>query len=86
MAEVGYFGYEPRPGDPYIFNFKNTPTCLATTDVLTVLGLLVGGGGCLGSVGAAQIDPKGNINTTRITDKLLLSGARRTRRPAVRLT
>ncbi len=75
MAEIGYFGYEPRPGDPYIFNFKNTPTCLATTDVFTVLGLMVGGGGCLGSVGAAQIDRTGNINTTRITDKLLLSGS-----------
>jgi acyl CoA:acetate/3-ketoacid CoA transferase beta subunit len=75
MAEVGYFGYEPRPGDPYIFNFKNTPTCLQTTDILTILGLFVPNGMNLGSLGAAQVDRFGNVNTTCIPGKYHLLGS-----------
>lgn len=69
MAEVGYFGYAPRPSDPYIFNFKNTPTCIATTDILSVLGMLVPDGENLGSLGAAQVDRFGNVNSTAIPQK-----------------
>ena len=75
LAEIGYLAYEPRPADPYIFNFKNTPTCIATTDILTVLGMVVGGGGNLGSLGAAQVDRFGNINTTCIPEELHLLGS-----------
>lgn len=75
MAEVGYFGYQPRPGDPYIFNFKNTPTCLQTTDILTILGQFVPNGMNLGSLGAAQVDRYGNLNATCIPGKLHLLGS-----------
>ncbi len=75
MAEVGYFGYEPRPADPYVFSYRNTPTCIATTDILTVLGLVVGGDGNLGSLGAAQVDRFGNLNTTMIPGKMHLLGS-----------
>ena len=75
MAEVGYFGYEPRPADPYVFNFKNTPTCVAATDVLTVLGMVVGGDANLGSLGAAQIDRYGNVNSTCVPGKMHLVGS-----------
>ncbi|MCG6908953.1 MAG: hypothetical protein LJE94_02380 [Deltaproteobacteria bacterium] len=75
MAEVGYFGYQPRPGDPYIFNFKNTPTCLQTTDILTILGQFVPNGRNLGSLGAAQVDRYGNFNATCIPGKLHLLGS-----------
>jgi acyl CoA:acetate/3-ketoacid CoA transferase alpha subunit len=27
MAEIGFFGYLPRPTDPFIFNLTNIPTC-----------------------------------------------------------
>ena len=75
MAEIGYYGYDPRPSDPYIFNFKNTPTCLQTTDVLTVLGQLVPNGMNLGSLGAAQVDQFGNLNSTCIPGKMHLLGS-----------
>lgn len=75
MAEIGYYGYDPRPSDPYIFNFKNTPTCLQTTDVLTVLGQLVPNGMNMGSLGAAQVDRFGNLNSTCIPGKMHLLGS-----------
>ncbi len=75
MAEIGYYGYEPRPGDPYIFNFKNTPTCLQTSDILTILGQFVPNGTNLGSLGAAQVDRFGNVNSTCIPGKLHLLGS-----------
>jgi acyl CoA:acetate/3-ketoacid CoA transferase alpha subunit/acyl CoA:acetate/3-ketoacid CoA transferase beta subunit len=75
MAEVGYYGYEPRPGDPYIFNFKNTPTCVMTSDILNILGQMVPNGMNLGSLGAAQVDRLGNFNSTCIPGKLHLLGS-----------
>lgn len=75
MAEMGYFGYEPRPGDPYIFNFKNTPTCLQTNDILSILGIYVNNDRNLGSLGAAQVSRYGDVNSTCIPGKLHLLGS-----------
>lgn len=75
MAEMGYYGYEPRPGDPYTFNFKNTPTCIQTTDILSILGMYVSHGQNLGSLGAAQVSRYGAINSTCIPGKLHLLGS-----------
>jgi acyl CoA:acetate/3-ketoacid CoA transferase alpha subunit len=68
MAEVGFFGYAPRPGDPFIFNFRNLPTSTMLADILTVLGSMVGASTsrCIGVLGAGQVDRFGNINSTRI--------------------
>lgn len=67
MAEIGLYGYEPRPGDPFIFSNRNLPTASVLTDVMGILGTLVGGdrGRCLAVVGAGQIDRTGAINSTR---------------------
>lgn len=78
MAEVGFFGYTPRPGDPFIFNFRNIPTCTMLADIMTVLGSLVGAESnrCLGVLGAGQIDREGNINSTLIPEhRLFLVGS-----------
>lgn len=68
LAEVGLVGHRPVPGDPFVFSLRNVPTALMTTDILTVLGLLVprreGGGRCLGVIGAAQVDRMGNVNSS----------------------
>lgn len=68
MAEIGFYGYMPRPGDPYIFNHRNVHTCKMLTSVDTVMGMLAGGATnrCIGLIGAAQVDPFGNVNTTWI--------------------
>ncbi|MBC7230324.1 MAG: glutaconate CoA-transferase [Actinobacteria bacterium] len=70
MAEVGFFGYAPRPGDPFIFNFRNIPTCTMLTDIVTVLGSMVGARSsrAIGALGAGQVDRAGNINSTRLPE------------------
>jgi acyl CoA:acetate/3-ketoacid CoA transferase alpha subunit/acyl CoA:acetate/3-ketoacid CoA transferase beta subunit len=70
MAEVGYFGYSPRPADPYIFNLRNLPTCRYVADILTVMGIFLSGNQApsIGVVGAGQVDRFGNMNTTKIPE------------------
>ncbi len=77
MAELGYFGFTPRPSDPFLFNFRNAPTCTLTGDILDVLGTMVSGRGsrCLGALAAAQIDPLGNLNSTQLEDGTILVGS-----------
>lgn len=70
MAEVGFFGYTPRPSDPFIFNFRNMNTCTMLTDVFTVLGSMVGAENnrAIGVLGAGQVDRMGNINSTKMPE------------------
>lgn len=67
MAEIGLYGFDPRPGEPFIFSGRNVPTNKMLADVMTVLGALVSGPGArtIGVVGAGQIDAQGAINSTR---------------------
>jgi acyl CoA:acetate/3-ketoacid CoA transferase alpha subunit/acyl CoA:acetate/3-ketoacid CoA transferase beta subunit len=77
MAEIGFFGYLPRPADPFIFNLSNVPTCKMLTDVSEVLGILMGGETqrCLGTLSSAQVDRWGNLNSTIIPPNLLITGS-----------
>jgi len=77
MAELGFFGYLPRPMDPFIFNLSNVPTCKMLTDVTEVLGILMSGENqrCLGALSAAQVDRWGNLNSTIIPPDLLITGS-----------
>ena len=70
MAEVGLYGYTPRPADPFIFNFRNIPTCTMLTDVINVLGSMVGAESnrAVGALGAGQVDRYGNINSTKVPE------------------
>ncbi|MDD5666221.1 MAG: hypothetical protein PHS26_02815 [Actinomycetota bacterium] len=70
MAEVGFYGYTPRPSDPFIFNFRNMHTCTMLTDVFAVLGSMVGAESnrAIGVLGAGQVDSLGNINSTKIPE------------------
>ncbi len=78
ISEVGFYGYTPRPADPFIFSFRNIPTCTMLTDVINVLGSMVGAENnrCIGALGAGQVDRFGNINSTVIPEfKLFLVGS-----------
>ncbi len=78
MSEVGFFGYTPLPGDPFIFNFRNFPTCTMLTDVFAILGSLVAAESnrAVGVLGAGQVDRFGNINSTKIPEyNLFLVGS-----------
>lgn len=77
MAELGFFGYTPRPADPFIFNYRNLPTCKMLTGIPTIMGVLMGGANnsCIGAIGAAQVDRHGNVNSTLIPGRLFITGS-----------
>jgi len=77
VAEMGLVGYWPRPGEPMLFNQRNFPSCTMLADIDTTLAIIIGGGGArsVGSLGAAQVDKHGNINSTLIPGETLLMGS-----------
>jgi acyl CoA:acetate/3-ketoacid CoA transferase alpha subunit/acyl CoA:acetate/3-ketoacid CoA transferase beta subunit len=77
MAEVGFYGYSPRPMDPFIFNHSNIPTCKMATDTFEIMGIFMSGNpdSCIGALSAGQVDRYGNINTTMIPPDLFLTGS-----------
>ncbi|MCP4417636.1 MAG: glutaconate CoA-transferase, partial [Chloroflexi bacterium] len=77
LAEVGTVGFRPLPGDPFLFALQNVPTATLTTDILTVLGMMVPSktAPCLGVLGAAQIDRQGNLNSTRLPNGNFMMGS-----------
>jgi hypothetical protein len=77
MAETGIYGHDPRPSDPFVFNYRNLPTTTMLTDIFETLGLHTGGGNnqCLGTIGAGEIDRFGNVNSTRSADGTFIVGS-----------
>lgn len=77
MLETGVLGHDPRPADPFGFNFRNLPTARMLTDIFEILGLYGGGArsACIGAIGAGQIDRQGNINSTLAADGSFLVGS-----------
>jgi acyl CoA:acetate/3-ketoacid CoA transferase beta subunit len=77
MAEVGLYGYNPRPFDPALFNQRNFYTCKALTDSHHVMGIYMGGANnqCIGVIGIGEVDKYGNINTTKIPGQTYIAGS-----------
>jgi acyl CoA:acetate/3-ketoacid CoA transferase alpha subunit/acyl CoA:acetate/3-ketoacid CoA transferase beta subunit len=67
-AEIGLWGYEPVPADPFVLNHRNFPSATMLGDAAMVLGTFVPGPGTkvLGVLGGAQIDRFGNVNSTTL--------------------
>ncbi|HEY2428668.1 MAG TPA: CoA-transferase [Acidimicrobiales bacterium] len=76
-AELGLWGYEPTPADPFVFNHRSFPTATMLGDTDQVLGMLSGNPGTtlLACLGAAQIDRHGNINSTVVPGRFFLVGS-----------
>jgi acyl CoA:acetate/3-ketoacid CoA transferase beta subunit len=76
-AEIGLWGYEATPADPFVLNHRNFPTATMLCDAQMVLGAIVGGAGTttVGCLGGAQIDRFGNVNSTRIEPRPFLVGS-----------
>ncbi|MBI1783723.1 hypothetical protein HYR69_01145, partial [Candidatus Sumerlaeota bacterium] len=74
MAETGIYGYDPRPADPFVFNYRNLPVTTMLTDIFETLGILTGGANnrCMGAIGAAQVDMRGNVNSTRMMGQFIV--------------
>lgn len=77
VAEIGIYGYLPKPGEPFIFSNRNLSTCKSMCGVETILGMYVGGrhNQCVAIIGVGQIDPLGNINSTYGHDGRFLVGS-----------
>jgi len=78
---AGGIGYQPCPGDPLLISPANMATAKMISDSFDVHGVSAGGinSGCLGVLGAGQMDKEGNINSTIIKTSskgdIYLSGA-----------
>lgn len=77
MAEAGMVGYLPRPAEPFVFSFRNFPSCKMLTDIFHVMGIFMAGrqSRCLGSLAAGQVDKHGNINSTIIPGVTYVTGS-----------
>ena len=66
MTEIGMYGYEPMPGEPFVFASRNIATAKALTDVTAILGTFVSGSSnrCLGAIGGTFVDDRANVGTT----------------------
>jgi len=76
-AEIGLWGYDATPADPFVLNHRNFPTATMLGDAEMVLGSLVGGAGTttIGCLGGAQVDRFGNINSTHVLPRPFLVGS-----------
>jgi acyl CoA:acetate/3-ketoacid CoA transferase alpha subunit/acyl CoA:acetate/3-ketoacid CoA transferase beta subunit len=76
-AEIGLWGYEPTPADPFVLNHRNFPRSTMLGDADLVLGTLVGGPGTttIACLGGAQVDRFGNINSTLVPEGPFLVGS-----------
>lgn len=76
-AELGLWGYEPTPADPYIFNQRVFPSTPYLSDASSVLGMVIGGPGTttVGCLGAAEVDRHGSLNSTELAGGRFLVGS-----------
>jgi acyl CoA:acetate/3-ketoacid CoA transferase alpha subunit/acyl CoA:acetate/3-ketoacid CoA transferase beta subunit len=73
LAEGGMYGYEPLPLDPYLFNYRNLSTSTSLSNVQTIVDVVAGGfaNRTVGVLGAAQVDSRGAINSSRVKGRML---------------
>jgi acyl CoA:acetate/3-ketoacid CoA transferase alpha subunit/acyl CoA:acetate/3-ketoacid CoA transferase beta subunit len=76
-AELGLWGYEPTPADPYIFNHRVFPDTPFLSDASSILGMVIGGPGTrtVGCLGAAEVDRTGCLNSTELAGGRFLVGS-----------
>lgn len=77
MAELGLFGYDPRPFDPVVFSMRNLATATWLTEVRTLMSMVLPSERqpCIGSIGAAEVGRFGELNTTRLADGTPITGS-----------
>ncbi|MDD5311704.1 MAG: hypothetical protein PHO26_01530 [Dehalococcoidia bacterium] len=77
VAEIGMYGYLPRPSDPTVFSMHNFPSCKMLSNIETALGVMVGGStnSCMGVLAGGQIDVHGNANSTKMPGVFYMVGS-----------
>jgi acyl CoA:acetate/3-ketoacid CoA transferase alpha subunit len=74
---IGQIGCTPQRGEGIVASMGLIRSATMLTDVITTHGVFVGGRNnkCLAVLGAGQIDPYGNINSTKGSDGRFLVGS-----------
>jgi hypothetical protein len=74
MEGFGIMGCAPRPACPYFGHVSNVRTAKYLCDVNTSYSVLIGGAQnkCLATIGGAQIDKYGNINSSKVGSMYLV--------------
>ncbi len=75
MVETGLFDLECGPrADEFLLSYRNTALARRHSSVEDILGTITCGADsvCLGVIGAAQVDARANVNSTRVGGKLLV--------------
>jgi acyl CoA:acetate/3-ketoacid CoA transferase alpha subunit/acyl CoA:acetate/3-ketoacid CoA transferase beta subunit len=77
MIGNGQIGYAPQPGESIVQSMAVMRSATMLTDSILTQGVFVGGmnNKCLAVLGAGQIDPYGNLNSTRTLDGEFLTGS-----------
>ncbi len=77
VAELGQYDYEPRPTNPFIFNFWNSWSSTLAAGIFEGLAIFTQGfqANSLGVLGAGQVDKYGNVNSTIIPGVMYLVGS-----------
>ncbi len=73
----GQIGYSPQPAESLLRSGAAVPSAKMMTDAITTHGVFVGGKNnrCISLLGAGEVDEKGNINSTKTSAGLFLSGS-----------
>src|SRR5215510_2104162 len=75
MVETGLYDVDCGvEGDGYLLAYDNVVRARRLSAIDDILGVLACGADnrCIAALGAAQIDRRGNLNSTRLGDKLLV--------------
>jgi acyl CoA:acetate/3-ketoacid CoA transferase beta subunit len=73
---AGWYGYAPRPADPWLFSSPNISTCKMIGSIVDTYGVwLKAESSCIAALGAGQIDKYGNINSTKLPGEIYLVGS-----------
>lgn len=73
LMGAGWYGHTPRPADPWLLSYSNMTTCKMIGNAVDAYGVMTGADNkCLTSLGAAQIDKYGNLNSTRTGESYII--------------
>jgi len=76
VAELGFIGMRPGPGDAFLFSHRHIPHTTQLAGIPEVLGgMVTANRRCLGVLAAAEVDEHGNVNTSRLPDGRWLTGS-----------
>jgi acyl CoA:acetate/3-ketoacid CoA transferase beta subunit/acyl CoA:acetate/3-ketoacid CoA transferase alpha subunit len=74
VIETGIAGVDCKRADSFLLSRRNIARARRLTSIEDVLGILVCGSDnhCLGVIGAAQVDPQGDVNSTFVHGELVV--------------